>query len=86
MVLPPLVSELIIGSHRKNLLISFAGIGSVACMLFAVVGRGGALWAGLLAIIGNVCPFVRVRLILGCVWGECGLFECIPTSNGTEPC
>lgn len=23
-------------------------------MLFAAVGRGGALWAGLLAIIGNV--------------------------------
>jgi hypothetical protein len=32
-------------------------IGSVACMLFAAVGRGGALWAGLLAIIGNVLSF-----------------------------
>jgi hypothetical protein len=24
-------------------------------MLFAAVGQGGALWAGLLAIVGNVC-------------------------------
>jgi hypothetical protein len=38
------------------MLLGFAGMGSVACMLFAVVGQGGALWAGLFAIIGNVCP------------------------------
>ena len=25
-------------------------------MLFAAVGKGGAMWAGLLAIIGNVVP------------------------------
>lgn len=49
---------LLLGSHRKNLLLTFAMIGSVACMFFATVGRGGALWAGLLAIIGNVlAPF-----------------------------
>lgn len=46
--------ELIVGSHRKNLLLGFALLGSLACMLFAAVGRGGALWAGLLAIVGNV--------------------------------
>ena len=45
---------LIQGSHRKNLLITFAAIGSVGSMLFAAVGRGDAIWAGLLAIIGNV--------------------------------
>jgi hypothetical protein len=44
------------GSHRKNLLLAFAMVGSVACMLFAAVGKGGATWAGLLAIIGNVLP------------------------------
>jgi hypothetical protein len=49
-------AELIPGSHRKNLLLIFAVVGSVACMLFAAVGKGGALWAGLLAIIGNVSP------------------------------
>ena len=46
--------RLIVGSHRKNLLLTFAMIGSVACMLFAAVGKGGAMWAGLLAILGNV--------------------------------
>jgi MFS transporter, UMF1 family len=45
-----------VGSHRKNLLLMFAGVGSVAGMLFPAVGTGGAMWAGLLAIIGNVCP------------------------------
>ena len=49
---------LLLGSHRKNLLLTFAMIGSVAGILFAAVGKGGALWAGLLAIIGNVLkPF-----------------------------
>jgi len=32
----------------------FAIIGGAACVLFAAVGSGGALWAGLLSIIGNV--------------------------------
>ena len=36
-------------------------VGSLACMLFAAVGRGGATWAGLLAIVGNVPLFPRVR-------------------------
>jgi|SRR5277367_4592978 MFS transporter, UMF1 family len=49
--------RLIIGSHRKNLLLTFAMIGSVACMLFAAVGKGGAMWAGVLAILGNVISF-----------------------------
>ena len=42
------------GSHRKNLLLGFAVVGSIASMLFAAVGRGGAMWAGLCAIVGNV--------------------------------
>jgi MFS transporter, UMF1 family len=46
--------NLMTGRHRKNLLVAFAMIGSVTCMFFAAVGKGGALWAGLLAIIGNV--------------------------------
>jgi hypothetical protein len=29
-------------------------IGSVTCVVFAAVGKGGAMWAGFLAIIGNV--------------------------------
>ena len=58
---------LLLGSHRKNLLVTFAMIGSAACMLFAAVGKGGALWAGLLAIIGNVLhilckTYSRLRL------------------------
>ena len=52
---------LILGSHRKNLLLGFAVVGSIASMLFAAVGTGGAMWAGLCAIIGNVFSF------LGCV-------------------
>jgi UMF1 family MFS transporter len=32
-------------------------VGSVASMLFAAVGKGGALWAGLLATVGNVSSF-----------------------------
>jgi len=43
-----------LGNHRKNLLLGFAVVGSIASMLFAAVGTGGAMWAGLCAIIGNV--------------------------------
>jgi len=45
---------LMLGNHRKNLLLGFAVVGSIASMLFAAVGTGGAMWAGLCAIIGNV--------------------------------
>jgi hypothetical protein len=47
-------TKLMEGSHRKNLLLMFAAVGSLACLLFPAVGNGGAMWAGLLAIVGNV--------------------------------
>lgn len=40
----------------------FAAIGSLACMFFPAVGSGGAMWAGLLAIIGNVIPAGKAKL------------------------
>jgi len=54
MVFSRTIEALILGSHRKNLLLGFAVVGSIASMLFAAVGRGGAMWAGLCAIVGNV--------------------------------
>lgn len=59
--------DLITGNHRKNLLVIFAMIGSVACIFFAAVGKGGAFWAGLLAIIGNV-RIVSRKFLLSIRW------------------
>jgi MFS-type transporter involved in bile tolerance (Atg22 family) len=76
-------SQTNVGSHRKNLLLMFAAVGSFACILFPAIGNGGALWAGLLAIVGNV-SLHGIATDEGCLWGEFRLLECLFTALGAK--